>query len=166
VIRPRSYAVSDAGRAGSVPAWALLHKHLPTGPRRLGSIHHFRGRNRSPISLAHRDLPASSEPSCSATLLGLPEYRGTPHSRFDEATAALKVISDVMASRSTTLRLPDRIAWRLQILPRADTSSVFEAVQQAVVGHIRMCRADPAFQQSLRRLLDAQREVFERLTQL
>jgi len=71
-----------------------------------------------------------------------------------------------MASRSTTLRLSDRIAWTLQILPRADTPSVSQGVQQALVGHIRICRADPAFQQSLRRLLDAQREVFERLTQL
>gem|GEM_PF-6576094 len=97
----------------------------------------------SPISPAHRNLPASSEPSYSATLLGLPECRGTPHGRFDEATAALKVISDVMASRSATLRLPDRIAWTLQILPRADTPLVSEDVQQAIVGHIRMCRADP-----------------------
>ncbi|MCK4177338.1 hypothetical protein [Aciditerrimonas ferrireducens] len=71
-----------------------------------------------------------------------------------------------MDTRTTTLRLPGPIAEALEIVARADNQSVSEAVRQAVVEHIRMRRADPEFQQSLRRLLDSQREVFERLAQL
>ena len=74
--------------------------------------------------------------------------------------------SDVMHTRATTLRLPGPTAEALEIVARADNQSVSEAVRQAVVEHIRARRADPEFQQSLRHLLDSQREVFERLAEL
>ena len=71
-----------------------------------------------------------------------------------------------MRTRATTLRLPGPTAEALEIVARADNQSVSEAVRQAVVEHIRVRRADPEFQQSLRHLLDSQREVFERLAEL
>ena len=58
------------------------------------------------------------------------------------------------------------IGGRLEVVARADSQLVAEAVRQAVAEHIRTRRADPEFQQSLRHLLDSQHEVFERLAEL
>lgn len=71
-----------------------------------------------------------------------------------------------MNTRTTTIRLPGPTAEALEVVARADNQSVSEAVRQAVVEHIRMRRADPEFQQSMKRLLESQREVFERLAEL
>ncbi len=67
---------------------------------------------------------------------------------------------------TTTVRLPGTTAEALEVVARADNQSVSEAVRQAVVEHIRMRRADPEFQESLRHLLETQHEVFDKLADL
>ncbi len=74
--------------------------------------------------------------------------------------------SNGMNTRTTTIRLPGPTAEALEVVARADNQSVSEAVRNAVIEHIRVRRADPEFQQSLRHLLESQRDVFERLAEL
>jgi predicted transcriptional regulator len=65
--------------------------------------------------------------------------------------------------KSMTLRLDDEKARELEAVARADDTSVSEAVRSAIDHHIAQRRADEEFQSRLRRLMEDEREVLERL---
>jgi predicted DNA-binding protein len=68
--------------------------------------------------------------------------------------------SDVKAM---TLRLPREKAAQLEAVAAADGMSVSDAVRVAIDAHVDARRADSAFQERLRRNLEEQREILERL---
>jgi predicted DNA-binding protein len=70
-----------------------------------------------------------------------------------------------MASKVTTLRLPDYMAAELAAVARADDVPVSEAVREAIEKHIAERRADKGFQERLKRLLEEDQEVLKRLAE-
>jgi predicted DNA-binding protein len=65
--------------------------------------------------------------------------------------------------KAMTLRLPRGQAAALEAVAAADGVSVSDAVRVAIDAHIEARRADAAFQERLRRNLEGQREILERL---
>lgn len=70
-----------------------------------------------------------------------------------------------METRALTLRLPARQAAELEAVARADKVSVSEAVRSAIHDRIEARRADKDFQARIRRMMEEEREVLERLAQ-
>jgi Arc/MetJ-type ribon-helix-helix transcriptional regulator len=62
-----------------------------------------------------------------------------------------------------TLRLPDEQARELEMVATADGVSVSDAIRTAIEDHIEARRNDAEFQQRLRRNLEEQRAILERL---
>lgn len=70
-----------------------------------------------------------------------------------------------MASKVTTLRLPDYMAAELAAVARADDVPVSEAVREAIEKHIAERRADTDFQKRLKQLIEEDQEVLKRLAE-
>jgi hypothetical protein len=68
-----------------------------------------------------------------------------------------------METRAMTLRLPADQAAELEAVARADDMSVAEAVRTAIHAHIEARRRDRAFQARIRRMIEEERAVLERL---
>ena len=70
-----------------------------------------------------------------------------------------------MATKVTTLRLPDYMAAELGAVARADGVSVSEVVRDSIAKHIAERRADEGFQKRLKLLLEEDQEVLKRLSE-
>lgn len=68
-----------------------------------------------------------------------------------------------MTNRAMSLRLPEDQAAELAAVARADGMKISEAVRQAIDKHIAERRSDPDFQKRLRRRLEEERAILERL---
>jgi class 3 adenylate cyclase len=62
-----------------------------------------------------------------------------------------------------TLRLSAEQAAELEAVARVDDVTVSEAVRQAITDHIEARRNDADFRERLRRTMDEDREILERL---
>jgi Arc/MetJ-type ribon-helix-helix transcriptional regulator len=67
--------------------------------------------------------------------------------------------------KNMTLRLPPEQAAELEAVARADGVSVSDAVRRAIVEHIERRRQDKEFKARLRRLIEEDREILERLAE-
>jgi predicted DNA-binding protein len=70
-----------------------------------------------------------------------------------------------MATKAISLRLPEQIAADLAAVARADDVPVSEAIREAIENHITSRRADTDFQKRLKRRLEEDRKVLERLAE-
>ncbi len=66
-------------------------------------------------------------------------------------------------TKNMTVRLPDELAADTEALARAEGQSVNETVKQALAEAVERRRKDPAFQARLRRIIEEDRELLERL---
>jgi predicted transcriptional regulator len=66
-------------------------------------------------------------------------------------------------SKNFTVRLPDELAADAEALARAEGRSLNETVQQALVEAVERRRRDPKFQARLRRIIEQDRELLDRL---
>ena len=66
-------------------------------------------------------------------------------------------------TRNMTVRLPDALAADTEALARAEGQSVNETVKQALAEAVERRRNDPAFRARLRRTIEEDRELLERL---
>lgn len=74
-------------------------------------------------------------------------------------------IARIVATKVTTLRLPDYMAAELSAIARADDMPVSEAVRQAIEKHIAERRADKEVQKRLKKLLEEDQEILKRLAE-
>lgn len=70
-----------------------------------------------------------------------------------------------MTTKAMSLRLPEDKAAELAAVARADDMPVAEVVREAIDNHIAARRADRDFQERLKKRLEEDREVLERLAQ-
>lgn len=68
-----------------------------------------------------------------------------------------------MAVKAMSLRLPEEKAAELTAIARTDEMPVSETIREAIDRHIEARRADKDFQARLKRRLEEDREVLERL---
>jgi len=66
-------------------------------------------------------------------------------------------------TKNFTVRLPDDVARDAEALARVEGKSVNETVRSALVEAVERRRADPEFKKRLRRMIDEDRELLERL---
>jgi hypothetical protein len=66
-------------------------------------------------------------------------------------------------SRNFTVRLPDDVAKDAEALARVEGKSLNETVKSALMEAVERRRADPEFKKRLRRIIDKDRELLERL---
>jgi post-segregation antitoxin (ccd killing protein) len=69
------------------------------------------------------------------------------------------------ATKIISLRLSEKQAAELAAVARAEEVSVSKALRVAVQNHITKCRADQEFQERLRKRLEEDREILERLAE-
>jgi len=69
------------------------------------------------------------------------------------------------ATRAMSLRLPESQAAELAAVARTDEVKISEAVREAIDKHIAARRSDPDFQERLRRRLEDEHAILERLAQ-
>lgn len=69
---------------------------------------------------------------------------------------------DVMA-KNLTVRLEDELAADAQALARAEGKSLNETIKQALREAVERRRSDPEFKVRLRRIIEEDRELLERL---
>jgi metal-responsive CopG/Arc/MetJ family transcriptional regulator len=72
-------------------------------------------------------------------------------------------IPAAMPSKAMSLRLPENMAAELAAVARADDVPVSEAIREAIENHIAARRNDKTFQQRLKKRLEEDRLVLERL---
>jgi uncharacterized protein (DUF1778 family) len=70
-----------------------------------------------------------------------------------------------MARKPTTVRLDENEAELLEQAARVDGVSQNEFIRQAVLDRIAARKADPEFQEAVRKAVKENRRVFERLAQ-
>lgn len=70
-----------------------------------------------------------------------------------------------MATRATSLRLPEHMAAEIAAVARADDMPVSEAMREAIEKHIAERRADKDFQERLKQLFEKDQEVLKRLAE-
>ena len=68
-----------------------------------------------------------------------------------------------MRQKVMSLRFSEKLADELAAVARTDDMPISEAVRAAIAGHISTRRTDPEFQNRLKRQLEEDREVLERL---
>lgn len=68
-----------------------------------------------------------------------------------------------MATKATSLRLPEPMAAELTAVARADGIPVSEVVRAAIEKHIAERREDTEFQKRLKKLVEEDQKVLERL---
>lgn len=83
--------------------------------------------------------------------------------KSDGVLDAIHPRKEAMAVKAMSLRLSDDQAAELAAVARADDMPVSEAVRAAIDHHIAARRADKDFQKRLKRRLEEDREVLERL---
>jgi predicted transcriptional regulator len=66
-------------------------------------------------------------------------------------------------TKNLTVRLPDELAADAEALARAEGQSVNETVKQALAEAVERRRKDPEFRARLRRIIEEDRELLERL---
>ncbi len=66
-------------------------------------------------------------------------------------------------TKNMTVRLPDELAADAEALARAEGQSVNETVKQALAEAVERRRKDPEFRARLRRIIEEDRELLERL---
>jgi Arc/MetJ-type ribon-helix-helix transcriptional regulator len=66
-------------------------------------------------------------------------------------------------TKNFTVRLPDDVARDAEALARVEGKSVNETVRSALVEAVERRRVDPEFKKRLRRIIDEDRELLERL---
>jgi predicted transcriptional regulator len=66
-------------------------------------------------------------------------------------------------TKHLTVRLPDDLAADTEALARVEGQSVNETVKQALVEAVALRRKDPKFKARLRKIIDEDRELLERL---
>lgn len=69
-----------------------------------------------------------------------------------------------MASKAISLRLPEPMAAELAAIARTQDVAVSEVIREAVENYIVSRSRDKDFQQRLRKQLEEDREILERLT--
>jgi predicted DNA-binding protein len=69
----------------------------------------------------------------------------------------------VTATRAMSLRLPESQAAELAAVARTDEVKISEAVREAIDKHIAARLSDPDFQKRLRRRLEDEHAILERL---
>ena len=69
---------------------------------------------------------------------------------------------DVM-TRNLTVRLDSELAANAEAIARADGTSLNETVKQALSEAVQRRRSDPEFKARLRRIIEEDRELLERL---
>ncbi|HEU4705578.1 MAG TPA: hypothetical protein VFS64_00125 [Solirubrobacterales bacterium] len=67
------------------------------------------------------------------------------------------------ATKAMSLRLPEGQAAELAAVARTDDVKISEAVREAIDTHIATRRSDPDFQKRLRRQLEKEHAILERL---
>jgi hypothetical protein len=70
-----------------------------------------------------------------------------------------------VATKVLSLRLPEELAAEISAVARADGVSVSRAIREATETHVAARRADKTFKQRLKKRLDEDRELLERLTE-
>lgn len=70
-----------------------------------------------------------------------------------------------MSTKAMSLRLPDDQAAELAAVARTDEMPVSEVVREAIDNHIAARRADKDFQKRLKKRLEEDREILERLAE-
>jgi predicted DNA-binding protein len=70
-----------------------------------------------------------------------------------------------MATKAMSLRLPEDLAAELSAVAAADEMPISEAVREAIDKHIAERRADKAFQERLKKRLEQNRALLERLSE-
>jgi hypothetical protein len=68
-------------------------------------------------------------------------------------------------TKAMTLRLPAKQAKELETVAQIDQVPVSEAVRTAIETHIEARRQDKDFRERLRRMLEEQQDILERLAQ-
>lgn len=68
-----------------------------------------------------------------------------------------------MATKATSLRLPEPMAAELTAVARADGIPVSEVVRAAIEKHIAERREDTEFQERLKKLVEEDQKVLKRL---
>jgi hypothetical protein len=66
-------------------------------------------------------------------------------------------------AKNLTVRLPDELAADAEAIARADGVSLNETIKQALSEAVARRRKDPAFKKRLRRIIEEDRELLERL---
>ena len=66
-------------------------------------------------------------------------------------------------TKNFTVRLPDDVAKDAEALARAEGKSMNETVKSALIEAVERRRNDPQFKKRIRRLIDEDRELLERL---
>jgi len=66
-------------------------------------------------------------------------------------------------TKAMTLRLPGQQAKELETVAQIDQIPVAEAVRSAIEAHIEARRQDPEFRNRLRKTLEEQKDILERL---
>jgi predicted transcriptional regulator len=69
----------------------------------------------------------------------------------------------VAMAKNLTVRLDDELAADTEALARAEGTSLNETIKQALTEAVERRRSDPAFKARLRRIIDEDRELLERL---
>ncbi|MDQ3724826.1 MAG: hypothetical protein M3335_02865 [Actinomycetota bacterium] len=70
-----------------------------------------------------------------------------------------------MPTKAMSLRLPESMAAELAAVARTDDVPISEAAREAIENHIAARRADKDFQKRLKKRLEEDREVLERLAE-
>lgn len=65
--------------------------------------------------------------------------------------------------KNFTVRLPDDVAEDARALARAEGQSMNETVKQALIEAVERRRKDPKFKALVRKIIEEDRELFERL---
>ncbi len=68
-------------------------------------------------------------------------------------------------SKNFSVRLPDDVAADVEALARAEGKSLNETVKSALVEAVERRRNDPEFKSRLKRIIEQDRELLERLAQ-
>ena len=66
-------------------------------------------------------------------------------------------------TKNLTVRLPDELAVDAEALARAEGQSVNETIKQVLAEAVERRRKDPKFRARLRRIIEEDRELLERL---
>jgi hypothetical protein len=69
----------------------------------------------------------------------------------------------MQSKKTMSLRINEEQAAALEMIARADDSTVTETVRSAIDAHIEQRRKDAAFQDRLARIVEREREVLDRL---
>lgn len=118
------------------------------------------GIQRAPAEARALSTPTSAV--CDASCAGLA-------STASSSTTAESVSNSARESRSshegdaTTVRIDDELDAEVNAVARAEGVSASEIVRAALYRYVADCKSDPDFQARLRKLLEKEREVIERL---